>query len=73
MLRAINRDVTDLAVTAVVGGATDTYEPTVDLLAAQANKMDTGTLLWAAGFSVSANNGLKSVDANVAAGPPLSQ
>ena len=49
----------------MVGGSTDTYTVTA-LDAAQAGKMNTGTLLWAAGFPVPANNGLKSVDANVA-------
>ena len=63
---AINRDVTDLAVDTVVGGATDSYAPTVDLIAAQANKMEVDTLLWAAGFSVPDNNGLKSVKDDIA-------
>ena len=64
---AINRDVTGLAVK-TVATANDSYAPTVDLVAVQAGKMDIGTLLWATGFSNVLNNGLKSVDANIAAG-----
>ena len=55
---------TDLAVSAV-GSGSDTYTVAA-LVAAQAGKMNIGTLLWAAGFSVRENNGLKSVDANIA-------
>ena len=63
---AVNRDVTDLAVSSVAGG-NDSYVVAA-LDAVQAGKMNTGTLLWAAGFSVPANNGLKAVDANIADG-----
>ena len=62
----VNRDVTGLVVSAVLA-SNDSYETTVDLLGAQANKMEINTLLWAAGFSTAANNGLKSVAADIAA------
>ncbi len=38
------------------------------LSAAQAGKLNAGTLLWAAGFGKAANNGLKSVNADIASG-----
>ena len=62
---AINRDVTDIPVTAVVGAGTDAYTVAA-LTAAQAAKLNVGTLLWATGLGLSANNGLKQVDANIA-------
>ena len=62
---AINRDVTDIPVTAVVGAGTDAYT-VASLVAAQAAKLNVGTLLWATGLGLSANNGLKQVDANIA-------
>ena len=62
---AINRDVTDLAVTLVTGAGTDAYT-VASLVAAQAAKLNVGTLLWATGFGLSANNGLKSIKTNVA-------
>ena len=62
----INSDVTNIASTAAVM-ATDAYTVAA-LVAAQAAKLNQRTLLWASGFVNNANNGLKSVDANIAAG-----
>ena len=64
---AINRDVTDIPVTAVVGAGTDAYT-VASLTAAQAAKLNVGTLLWATGLGLSVNNGLKSIDANIGTG-----
>ena len=60
----VNRDVTNIASTAAVE-ATDAYTVAA-LVAAQANKMEIGTLLWSSGFVNAGNNGLKSVDADIA-------
>ncbi len=60
----INSDVTNLASTAAETTG-DTYTVAA-LSAAQANKMEVDTLIWAAGFTNAANNGLKAVDADIA-------
>lgn len=60
----VNSDVTALASTAAET-TTDTYTVAA-LTAAQANKMEIDTLIWAVGFSNSGNNGLKTVDADIA-------
>jgi hypothetical protein len=61
----VNSDVVQLAAT---GAETtgDTYTGLTALTAGQANKFEDGTLIWASGFSNSANNGLKQVDADIA-------
>lgn len=61
---AINADVTNLASTAAET-TTDTYTVAA-LSAAQADKMEVDTLLWSTGFTNDGNNGLKSVDADIA-------
>lgn len=60
----INRDVTAIASTAAET-TLDTYTVSA-LTAAQADKFEIDTLLWAAGFSNSGNNGLKTIDADIA-------
>lgn len=61
---SINGDVTNLASTAAETTG-DTY--TISALdAAQAEKFEIDTLIWAAGFSNSGNNGLKSLDTDAA-------
>lgn len=60
----INSDVTGLASTAAETTG-DSYTVTA-LTAAQANKFEIGTLIYASGFSNSGNNGLKVVDADIA-------
>ena len=62
--QAVNRDVTQLPATAVVATG-DTYTVAA-LVAAQADKLNVRTLLWAEGFTHADNNGLKSVDADIA-------
>ena len=62
----INADVTDIKVTAVAGGASDEYTVAA-ITTEQAAKLKTGALIWGQGFASSANNGLKTLDANVAA------
>ena len=63
----VNTDVTGIPVTNTTAG---NYQVAA-LVAAQAAKLDSGTLLWAAGFSVAATNGLKLLAANVAAAAVL--
>jgi len=65
----INSDVTNLAVSAVDTVA-DTYAVAA-LAAAQADKFEVDTLIWAAGHTNAANNGLKSVDADIATSATL--
>lgn len=62
----VNSDVTQLAAT---GAETtgDSYTGMTALTAAQADKMEIDTLIWVTGGTVAANNGLKSVDADIAA------
>jgi len=60
----INSNVSDLVSTAV-STTLDDYTVAA-LTAAQANKMEIGTLIWASNFGESANNGLKEVDADIA-------
>ena len=62
----VNRDMTQIGSTAA-STSNDNYTVAA-LTAAQAGKLNSGTLLWSAGFTNSANNGLKSVDANIATG-----
>ena len=60
----VNSDVTGLAAT---NPETTTDSYTVDALtAAQADKFEIDTLIWASGFTTGSNNGLKSVDADIA-------
>ena len=62
----VNSDVTDLKVSAVAA-ANDDY--TVDaLVAAQADKFEVDTLIWADGFSNADNNGLQVVDTDAMTG-----
>lgn len=61
----INTDVTDLTSTAV-SATTDGYTVAA-LSAAQADKFEIDTLVYASGHNTSANNGLKVVDADIAA------
>jgi hypothetical protein len=61
---SINGDVTELATTAAET-ATDTYAVAA-LSTAQADKFEIDTLIWVENFSNSANNGLKTVDADIA-------
>ena len=63
--KAVNRDVTQLPSTAVA--ATDDSYTVAALEAAQADKLNAQTLLWAEGFAAAANNGLKTVDADISA------
>lgn len=62
---AINGDVTDLAATAAETTG-DSYTGLTALTAAQADKFEVDTLIWVTGGSSAANNGLKSVDADIA-------
>lgn len=62
---AINRDVTQLAATGAET-TTDSYTGLTALTAAQADKFEIDTLLWVTGGTNAANNGLKSVDADIA-------
>lgn len=61
----INRDVTQLAATGAETTA-DSYTGLTALTAAQADKFEVDTLIWVTGGSISANNGLKAVDADIA-------
>ena len=61
----INTDVTEIAASNPET-TTDTYTVPA-LTATQVTRLQVDTLLWATGFTVSTNNGLKSVDAAVAA------
>jgi Phage tail tube protein len=63
-VNAVNRDVTELASTAAETTG-DTYTIAA-LSAAQAEKFEISTLIWAAGFALDANNGLKSLDTDAA-------
>ena len=63
----VNTDVTGIPVSNTTAG---NYQVAA-LVAAQAGKLDANTLLWAAGFSVAATNGLKLLAANVAGGAVL--
>jgi hypothetical protein len=60
----INSDVTELAATGAET-TTDSYEGLTALSAAQADKMEIDTLLWVTGGLTAANNGLKTVDADI--------
>lgn len=60
----VNSDVSDLVTTAVDTTADD-YTVTA-LTAAQADKFEISTLIWASNHSDPANNGLKEVDADIA-------
>lgn len=60
----VNSDVTNVPVSAAETTG-DTYTVAA-LTAAQANKIEVDTLLWAAGFGLAANNGLKVVDTDAA-------
>ena len=60
----VNRDMMQIASTAA-STTNDSYTVAA-LTAAQAGKLNSGTLIWSAGFTNSANNGLKFVDANIA-------
>ena len=61
---AINRDVTELAATGAET-TTDSYTGLSALTAAQADKFEVDTLIWVSGGTNAANNGLKSVDADI--------
>lgn len=61
--RGVNTDVTGIP---VPNTAANGYQVAA-VSAAQAGKLNANTLLWAAGFSVAGNNGLKLLAANVAA------
>ena len=62
----VNGNLLNIPVTAVVA-STDAY--TVSAIAgADASNFETGTLIWATGFSNNANNGLKTVDADISSG-----
>ena len=63
----VNTDVTGIPVTNTTAG---NYQVAA-LVAAQAAKLNSNTLLWAAGFSVAGTNGLKLLAANVAAAAVL--
>ena len=67
----VNGDVTNLASSAVAA-ANNEYTTVDALVAAQVDKLEVGTLLWASGFAIPDNNGLKSVDTDVAAGDTIS-
>ena len=59
---AVNSDVTNLPVSTVAGGATDSYSLTTALVLAQVSRFPVGALVWASGFSNSDNNGLRVLD-----------
>ena len=62
LAKADNRDVTDIEASATVGGTGTSQGYTVPALsAAQADALHVNSLLWADGFPLSANNGLKVV------------
>ena len=61
---AVNRNVSEIASSAA-STTNDSYTVS-GLTASQASKMEVGTLLWVSGFTNSRNNGLKSVDADIA-------
>lgn len=60
----INTDVTRLAATGAET-TTDSYTGLTALTAAQADKFEVDTLLWVTGGANAANNGLKTVDADI--------
>ena len=62
----IGSDITGLASTAA-STTNDEYTVTA-LIAGQADKLNSGTLLWVTGFDDPENNGLKEVDADIATG-----
>ncbi len=65
----INSDIVQLLSTGTTT-ADDAYNGLPFLSSGQAAKFDVGTLIYVTGGSNSANNGLKQVDANIAAGSP---
>ena len=61
----INSDMTDLAATACETTG-DSYTGMTAFSSDQADKLEVDTLLWVTGGATAANNGLKSVDADIA-------